>query len=113
MGKIKSQRFNLIMMHIYYQYNDKNALDISQQEGKIASNCQPVLPYSTQFPLKNMWRSLNSNGYGFSMMIKTIAVAILFSALLYGCGGAVKSDDQAQQGPAEDWHTSVPPYARL
>jgi hypothetical protein len=47
------------------------------------------------------------------MMIKTIAVAILFSALLTGCGGAVKPDDQAQQGPAEDWHTSVPPYARL
>ncbi len=46
-------------------------------------------------------------------MIKLIVVAILFSVLLTGCGGAVKSDDQAQQKPGEDWHTSVPPYARL
>jgi hypothetical protein len=33
-------------------------------------------------------------------MIKAIIAAILFSALLSGCGAPVKSEDPVQQGPA-------------
>ncbi len=33
-------------------------------------------------------------------MMKAIVAAILFSVLLVGCGGTVKSEDPVQQGPA-------------